>query len=60
MALGRATKALRKATMARPEYEDATAGGEDEQPSTAPTDATGWLQHGQEPAPRNIGDTNRG
>ncbi len=36
--------------MARPEYEDAAAGGGyDPEPSTTQGDTTGWLQHGQDP-----------
>jgi hypothetical protein len=34
--------------MGRPDYEDATTGG-NEQPSTTQGDTTGWLQHGQDP-----------
>lgn len=34
--------------MGRPDYDDVTAGG-NEEPSATQCDTTGWLQHGQDP-----------
>lgn len=35
--------------MGRPNYDDAVAGGSDEEPANTQGDTTGWLQHGQDP-----------